>query len=85
MVFGLFKGKRKKAKRAVKRTVKKKVKRKKTARKAKRKGGKRKAFGGYQIKPDANFAKIVGNKPITPAQMTKKVWQYIKRKNLGKK
>ena len=46
---------------------------------------KKKAFGGYQIKPDENFAKIIGSKPVTPSEMTKKIWQYIKRKRLGKK
>jgi len=46
---------------------------------------KKKAFGGYQIKPDENFAKIIGNKPVTPSEMTKKIWQYIKKKRLGKK
>lgn len=48
----------------------------------KRKG---KAFGGYRIKPDANFAKIIGKGAVSPAQMTKKIWQYIKRKRLAKK
>ena len=62
-------------KRKVKRKVKKKTKKK-------RKG---KAFGGYKIRPDANLAKIIGKKAITPAQMTKKIWQYIKRKKLGSK
>lgn len=46
---------------------------------------KRKAFGGYRIKPDANFAKIIGSGAVSPAQMTKKIWQYIKRHKLGKK
>ena len=46
---------------------------------------KKPAFGGYMIKPDANFAMIVGKKPLSPAQMTKKVWAYIKKKKLAKK
>jgi chromatin remodeling complex protein RSC6 len=45
----------------------------------------RKPFGGYVIVPDENLAKIVGKKPLSPAQMTKKIWQYIKRKKLAKK
>jgi chromatin remodeling complex protein RSC6 len=56
-------------------------------RKTKRKTSKRKkpAFGGYKIKPDANFAKIIGRGAVSPAQMTKKVWTYIKKKRLAKK
>ncbi len=71
---------KRKTKRKVKR--KKTTRKKKTKRKVKRKG---KAFGGYKIKPDANMAKIIGKKAVTPAQMTKKIWQYIKRKKLAGK
>ena len=46
---------------------------------------KKKAFGGYMIKPDADFAKIIGNAPVSPAQMTKKIWSYIKRRKLANK
>ncbi len=68
------------------RKKKKTVKRKATKKKAKRKTSKKKpAFGGYMIKPDANFAKIVGSKPLSPSQMTKNIWAYIKRKKLGKR
>ncbi len=45
----------------------------------------KKAFGGYKIKPDANLAKIIGSKPVSPAEMTKKIWAYIKKKRLGKR
>ena len=69
-------------KKKMKRKVKRKAKKKPKKRKAKKKG---KAFGGYMIKPDANMAKIIGNKPVSPAQMTKKIWTYIKRKKLAKK
>lgn len=71
MVFGLRKKKK----------AKKKAK-KKTKRKA-MKG--KKAFGGYHIRPDAHMAKIIGGKPVTPSQMTKKIWQYIKKHNLARK
>jgi len=56
-------------------------------RKAKRKTSKRKkpAFGGYKIQPDANFSKIVGSKAVTPSEMTKKVWVYIKKKRLARR
>lgn len=45
----------------------------------------RKIFGGMTIKPDANLAAIIGKGAVTPAEMTKKIWQYIKRKKLLKK
>jgi len=46
---------------------------------------KRKAFGGYQIRPDENLAKVIGKGAVSPAQMTKKIWFYIKRKKLARK
>ena len=46
---------------------------------------KKKAFGGYQITPDTDFAKIVGKASLSPSEMTKKLWDYIKSKNLAKK
>lgn len=41
-------------------------------------------FGNYKIVPDENFAKIVGSKPLTPSEMTKAVWAYIKEHKLAK-
>jgi len=46
---------------------------------------KKKAFGGYQIRPDADLAKIIGRGAVSPAQMTKRLWVYIKRKKLARK
>ena len=46
---------------------------------------KRKAFGGYQIKPDEHLAKIIGKKAVSPAEMTKKLWHYIKAKRLARR
>ncbi len=46
---------------------------------------KKKAFGGYTIKPDKALSAIVGKGAVTPSQMTKNIWQYIKRKRLGKR
>jgi upstream activation factor subunit UAF30 len=58
----------------------------KKKKKAKKKMKKKKpAFGGYKIKPDENMAKIIGNKPVSPSEMTKKIWAYIKKKRLAKK
>jgi chromatin remodeling complex protein RSC6 len=61
------------------------MKRKKARRKTKRKAkkGKKKAFGGYHIKPDAHLAKIIGHKAVTPSEMTKKIWTYIKKNKLA--
>ena len=34
------------------------------------------------IQPDAVLAAIVGSKPLPRSQMTKKLWDYIKKNNL---
>lgn len=46
---------------------------------------KKKAFGGYHIRPDANLAKIIGSARVSPSQMTKKLWAYIKKHKLAYK
>jgi chromatin remodeling complex protein RSC6 len=46
---------------------------------------KKKAFGGYQIRPDEHLAKIIGKNAVSPAEMTKKLWQYVKAKKLASK
>jgi chromatin remodeling complex protein RSC6 len=46
---------------------------------------KRKAFGGFQIKPDVKLAAIIGKAAVSPAQMTKKIWAYIKKHRLARK
>lgn len=64
---------------APKRTIKKKTSAKK---------GTRKAFGGYTINfrgIDAPLEKVFGNKAITPSEMTKKLWAYVKRHKLSGK
>ncbi|MFQ6009731.1 MAG: SWIB/MDM2 domain-containing protein [Candidatus Aenigmatarchaeota archaeon] len=66
------------------RRFKKKTRAKKRSSRKKR-GGKKKPFGGIVIKPDAKLAAIVGNKALSPAQMTKKIWAYIKRHKLLKR
>lgn len=63
-------------------TRRRRTRRTKRKTKRKRKGP---AFGGYKIKPDVNFSKIIGKKAVSPAQMTKKVWVYIKKKRLARK
>jgi len=46
---------------------------------------KRKAFGGYHIVPDEHLAKIIGHGKASPAEMTKKLWKYIKAKKLARR
>lgn len=46
---------------------------------------KKKPFGGFQIKPDEKLAVIIGKNAVSPSEMTKKIWQYIKSHNLAKK
>ena len=84
-------------KRAKKRTVKKtkrrakttKRKAKKTKRRAKTTKRKtKKAFGGYSIsfKNRHESLELVFGKPnITPSEMTKRLWKFIKKKRLGQK
>lgn len=66
-------------KRAVRRTARRRTTKRRVTR---RKG---KPFGGYHIVPDANLARVIGKQRVTPAQMTKKIWVYIKRKKLARK
>ena len=81
-------------KRAVKRKTKSKrktkAKRKTTAKRktnAKRKT-KKKAFGGYSISfknRDETLEQVFGKGDVTPSEMTKKLWKFIKSKRLANK
>lgn len=53
-----------------------------------KKTGTKKPFGGYTV----NFSgrcetveEVFGGKPITPSEMTKKLWTYVKGKSLAGK
>ena len=49
---------------------------------------KKKAFGGYAIHfagRKETLEQVFGKKPISPSQMTKKIWAVVKSKRLGKK
>ena len=46
---------------------------------------KKKAFGGYHIVPDEHLSKIIGKGKVTPSEMTKKLWQYVKGHKLARK
>ena len=48
----------------------------------------KKNFGGYAIKFDGrteSIESIMGDKPIGPAEMTKRLWTYIKKHRLAGK
>ena len=48
----------------------------------------KKAFGGYGISfkgCDDSVEKVFGSASISPSEMTKKIWAYVKRNKLGKK
>jgi len=45
-------------------------------------------FGGYGIELDTPLATVLGGREgqkISPSEMTKRLWQYVKKHNLGKK
>ncbi len=49
---------------------------------------KKKPFGGYAVNfkcAEETLEGLFGNKPISPAQMTKVLWTYVKKKKLGGK
>jgi len=75
-------GRRKVRRRRVVRTTRRTTRKRTVKRKVRRKG---KPFGGYHIVPDANMARVIGKGKVTPAQMTKKIWIYIKKNNLARK
>lgn len=55
--------------------------------KAAAKGGK-KPFGGFSINfkgATDSLESVFGSAPIGPAEMTKKIWAYVKRKKLSGK
>jgi hypothetical protein len=48
----------------------------------------RKPFGGFSISfkgASDSLEDVFGNTPIGPAEMTKKLWVYVKRKKLSAK
>ncbi len=50
---------------------------------------KRKPFGGYTINfkavADVPLGKVFGTKPITPSEMTKLIWKFVKQKKISNK
>ncbi|MFB5612134.1 MAG: hypothetical protein ACE5RL_02405 [Nitrosarchaeum sp.] len=74
-------------------TTKKKSTSKSTSTKSKTKAkssskpkSKKPAFGGYAITfagRKETVEQVFGNKPIAPSEMTKKIWAFVKAKNLS--
>jgi chromatin remodeling complex protein RSC6 len=46
---------------------------------------KKKAFGGFHIVPDEHLAKVIGKGNVSPSEMTKKLWAYVKKNKLSRK
>jgi chromatin remodeling complex protein RSC6 len=72
------KGKKKAVKKAVKKAAKKKTARKKSARKPN-------AAFMKPMQPDAALAAVIGGKALPRTEVTRKLWQYIKKKGLQDK
>ena len=86
--------KRAKAKKKTRPKARKKTKpkaRKKTKAKARKKTKatkSKKPFGGYSISfkgRKETLEAVFGSVPITPSEMTKKIWTFVKRRKLGKR
>jgi chromatin remodeling complex protein RSC6 len=82
---GAKRGAKKGAKRGgAKKSAKRGGAKKSTKKAAKRGGAKRTPNAAFMrpMQPDASLAAVVGNNPIPRTEITKKLWQYIKRNNL---
>ncbi len=69
--------------RVKRRTTRRKTPRRRTVRKRK---PKRLPFGGYAIDfsgREETLEDVFGWRPISPAQMTKRLWTFIKRRHLN--
>ncbi len=63
-----------------------KTKKKGTKKRAKKRGSK-KAFGGYTISFKGcthSMEAVFGDKPVSPSDMTKKLWAFVKKHKLAK-
>jgi hypothetical protein len=48
----------------------------------------KKKFGGYAIDfkgQSTTIEQVMGSKPVTPSEMTSKLWAHVKANGLGKK
>jgi upstream activation factor subunit UAF30 len=71
-------------KKARKKTAKRKAAKKKTARKKAKRKSKRKPSAAFMkpMTPSAALAAVVGPRPMPRTQVTKKLWDYIKKNGL---
>ena len=68
--------------------LKKKAKKSKAVKKPAKKSGKKLAFGGYCISfagRKETVEDVFGKGSVTPSEMTKKLWKFIKGKRLSSK
>ena len=67
--------------------AKKKKAAKKTAKRSAKKTSKRKPSAAFMkpMTPSAALSEVVGSKPIPRTEVTKKLWAYIKKRNLQDK
>jgi chromatin remodeling complex protein RSC6 len=67
--------------------AKKKKAAKKAAKRTAKKSSKRKPSAAFMkpMTPSAALSEVVGSKPIPRTEVTKKLWAYIKRRNLQDK
>ena len=73
---------------AKRRTTKRKATRKTTRKATSTKRKAKKPFGGYAISfkdRDESLEQVFGKTEITPSEMTKKIWKFIKSKKLSNK
>ena len=72
------------AKKSAKRGAKKSGAKKSSRKKAKRSGAKRTPNAAFMkpMQPSDQLSSVVGSSPMPRTEITKKLWQYIKRKNL---
>ena len=71
---------------AAKKRRKSKAKSRRKSKSSSKRKTKKKPFGGYAI----NFAgrkesleQVFGKKPVTPSEMTKKIWSFVKSRRLS--
>jgi len=76
--------KSKKAKKSAKKPARKAAPRKAAPKKAKKSATKRKPNAAFMkaMMPSAVLAAVVGNMPLPRTEVTKKIWDYIKRNKL---
>jgi chromatin remodeling complex protein RSC6 len=72
------------AKKSAKRGAKKSSAKKSSRKKAKRSGAKRTPNAAFMkaMQPSDQLSSVVGSSPMPRTEITKKLWQYIKRKGL---